>query len=153
MTSRNDRFFKGGFIGLLIAAAVLCGASASQADYSDENIATTDDSVRRLEVGGKSVYVFTNAASALTVTAKRNLAMTDCLLVGGGGAGGNTMAGGGGAGGFIELADVYSVFGAGDTIAFTAAASISAPTATRHGRRSRRFRASFSDCGESDLAV
>lgn len=31
MTSRNDRFFKGGFGGLLIAAAVLCGASAAQA--------------------------------------------------------------------------------------------------------------------------
>ena len=53
MTSRNDRFFKGGFIGLMIAAAVLCGAFVAQADYSDENIATTDDSVRRLEVGGK----------------------------------------------------------------------------------------------------
>ena len=31
MTSRNDRFFKGGFSGLMIAAAVLCGASAAQA--------------------------------------------------------------------------------------------------------------------------
>lgn len=31
MTSRNDRFFKGGFSGLVIAAAVLCGASAAQA--------------------------------------------------------------------------------------------------------------------------
>ena len=28
ITSRNDRFFKGGFIGLMIAAAVFCGASA-----------------------------------------------------------------------------------------------------------------------------
>ena len=106
MTSRNDRFFKGGFIGLMIAAAILCGASAAQADYSDENIATTDDSVRRLEVGGKSVYVFTNAASALTVTAKRNLAMTDCLLVGGGGAGGGKTGGGGGAGGVTNAANL-----------------------------------------------
>ncbi len=63
MTSRNGRFLKGGFSGLMIAAAIFCGASAARADYSDENIATTDDSVRRLEVGGKSVYVFTNAAS------------------------------------------------------------------------------------------
>ena len=52
MTSRNGRFLKGGFSGLMIAAAIFCGASAAQADYSDENIATTDDSVRRLEVGG-----------------------------------------------------------------------------------------------------
>ena len=106
MTSRNDRFLKGGFCGLMIAAAILCGAFAAQADYSDENIATTDDSVRRLEVGGKSVYVFTNAASALTVTAKRNLAMTDCLLVGGGGAGGGKTGGGGGAGGVTNAANL-----------------------------------------------
>lgn len=31
MTSRNDRYFKGGFSGLMIAAALLCGASAAQA--------------------------------------------------------------------------------------------------------------------------
>ena len=31
ITSRNDRFFKGGFIGLMIAAAVFCGAFAAQA--------------------------------------------------------------------------------------------------------------------------
>ena len=45
MTSRNNRFFKGGFIGLMIAAAILCGASAAWADYSDENIATTEISL------------------------------------------------------------------------------------------------------------
>ena len=28
MTSRNDRFLKGGFSGLMIAAAILCGAFA-----------------------------------------------------------------------------------------------------------------------------
>ena len=31
ITSRNDRFLKGGFIGLLIAAAVFCGAFAARA--------------------------------------------------------------------------------------------------------------------------
>ena len=31
MTSRNDRFLKGGFSGLMIAAAILCGAFAAQA--------------------------------------------------------------------------------------------------------------------------
>ena len=53
MTSRNDKFFMGKYRSLLTAAAILYGAFAAQADYSDENIATTDDSVRRLEVGGK----------------------------------------------------------------------------------------------------
>ena len=52
MTSRNDKFFMGKYRSLLTAAAILYGAFAAQADYSDENIATTDDSVRRLEVGG-----------------------------------------------------------------------------------------------------
>ena len=31
ITSRNDRFFKDGFIGLMIAAAIFCGAFAAQA--------------------------------------------------------------------------------------------------------------------------
>ena len=31
MTSRNNWFFKGGFSGLMIAAAIFCGASAAQA--------------------------------------------------------------------------------------------------------------------------
>ena len=65
----------------------------------DENVATSDTSARRLEVDGKSVYVFKDATSAYTVTAKRNLFMADCLLVGGGGGGGCLMGGGGGGGG------------------------------------------------------
>ena len=36
MTSRNDRFFKGGFSGLLIAAALFFGASAAQAASTNE---------------------------------------------------------------------------------------------------------------------
>ncbi|MBO4708943.1 MAG: hypothetical protein J5727_04105, partial [Kiritimatiellae bacterium] len=51
----------------------------------DENISTDDPTVRRYEVDGRYVYVFTNAASAQVVTAKRSLRLTDCLLVGGGG--------------------------------------------------------------------
>ena len=36
MTSRNDRFLKGRFSGLMIAAAILCGAFAAQADYKTQ---------------------------------------------------------------------------------------------------------------------
>ena len=53
MTSRNHKFFMGKYRSFMTAAAILYGAFAARADYSDENIATTDDSVRRLEVGGK----------------------------------------------------------------------------------------------------
>ena len=47
MTSRNHKFFMGKYRSFLTAAAILYGAFAARADYSDENIATTDDSVRR----------------------------------------------------------------------------------------------------------
>ena len=116
MTSRNHKFFMGKYRSFLTAAALFFGAFAAQADYSDENIATTDDSVRRLEVGGKSVYVFTNAASALTVTVKRGIVLSDCLLVGGGVGGGFQMAGGGGGGGVTNAADIVGAYiDTGDT--------------------------------------
>ena len=101
------------------------GATASSAFnisatlLEDDNISTTESSARRLDIGDKYVYIFTNSASASSVTLKRNLVLTDVLLVGGGGAGGNTMAGGGGAGGVIELAGIYAGYEANDTIAFT----------------------------------
>ena len=110
MTSRNHKFFMGKYRSFLTATAILYGAFAAQADYSDENIATTDESVRRLEVGGKSVYVFTNAASALTVTAKRGIVLSDCLLVGGGGGGGHGRAGGGGGGGVTNVTDIVGAY-------------------------------------------
>ena len=116
MTSRNDKFFMGKYRSLLTAAAILYGAFAAQADYSDENIATTDDSVRRLEVGGKSVYVFTNAASAHTATVKREILLTDYLVAGGGGGGGNTSGGGGGAGGVTNVTGLIGKSLAGNDI-------------------------------------
>ena len=88
------------------ACGVMCFAAmvVSAAEYSDENITTTDDSVRRFDVGGKSVYVFTNAAAAQVVTAKRGIVLSDCLLVGGGGGGGFGRGGGGGGGGGVTNA-------------------------------------------------
>ena len=94
----------------VISAAVALGAASAwaagtlPAGYEDENISTTDTSARRFDVDGKSVYVFTNAASALTVTAKRGIVLVDCLLVGGGGGGGHGRGGGGGGGGGVTNA-------------------------------------------------
>ena len=77
--------------------------------YEDANIATTDLSARRLIVDGKSVYVFTNAASAQVVTAKRGIYLTDYLVVGGGG-GGGFWGGGGGAGGVTNAAGLVGAY-------------------------------------------
>ena len=82
----------------------------------DDNISTTDVSARRREVAGKYVYVFTNSASAQVSTAKRNLAMTDYLVVGGGGGGGNAMGGGGGGGGVTNATGIArALLSEGDT--------------------------------------
>ena len=91
--------------------------------YEDDNISTTDLSSRRIIVDGKSVYVFTNAAAAQVVTAKRGINLTDFLVVGGGGGGGCTMAGGGGAGGVTNGTGVSCAYvGKGDTFTFTVGA-------------------------------
>ena len=82
----------------------------------DENIYTTDVTARRREVAGKYVYVFTNAAAAQVSMVKRNLAMTDYLVVGGGGGGGNAMGGGGGGGGVTNATGIVrALLSAGDT--------------------------------------
>ena len=96
----------------------------------DDNIATDDPSVRRYEVDGKYVYVFTNAASAQVATAKRSLRLTDCLLVGGGGAGGTTMAGGGGGGGVTNISGIANVVASrGSTITVSVGAGGTPSTA------------------------
>ena len=119
----------GAYPGATASATFNISATALE----DANLSTTDNAARRLEMDGKYVYIFTNAASAASVTLKRNLVLTDVLLVGGGGAGGNTMAGGGGAGGFIELADVYAGYEAGETIAFTVGAGGAVATGQNRG--------------------
>ena len=119
----------GAYPGATASATFNISATALE----DANLSTTDNAARRLEMDGKYVYIFTNAASAASVTLKRNLVLTDALLVGGGGAGGNTMAGGGGAGGFIELAGVYAGYEAGDTIAFTVGAGGAVATGQNRG--------------------
>ena len=95
--------------GALFGNVVSADFNLVATHLDDENISTDDPTVRRYEVDGKYVYVFTNAASAQVVTAKRSLRLTDCLLVGGGGAGGTTMAGGGGGGGVTNISGIANV--------------------------------------------
>ncbi|MBO4708432.1 MAG: hypothetical protein J5727_01490, partial [Kiritimatiellae bacterium] len=83
--------------------------SITATKLEDDNIFTTDTTARRLDVDGKSVYVFKDATSSHTVTAKRDLAIVNSLLVGGGGGGGRTMGGGGGGGG-VNAAGVAGTF-------------------------------------------
>ncbi len=78
--------------------------------YEDENISSSDLSLRRLNVNGNSVYIFTNAASAQVVKAKRGIVLVDCLLVGGGGGGGCSRAGGGGGGGVTNVTDIVGAY-------------------------------------------
>ena len=88
--------------------------------YSDSNIVVDDASVRRIKNNGCYVYVFTNVESALTIKAKRELALVDCLLVGGGG-GGGVSGGGGGAGGVLSPG-IEAKLAAGDMFGFTVGA-------------------------------
>ena len=82
----------------------------------DDNVFSPDPSARRFLAGGKYVYVFTNAAAVQVSTVKRNLAMTDYLVVGGGGGGGNAMGGGGGGGGVTNATGIArALLSEGDT--------------------------------------
>jgi hypothetical protein len=125
ITNKNCRFPKGGgnYLRLLIAALISFGAVAAWAQepvsvedhstittYEDENILSSDLSLRRLNVNGNSVYIFTNAASAQVVKAKRGIVLVDCLLVGGGGGGGCSRAGGGGGGGVANYSDIVGAY-------------------------------------------
>ena len=57
MTSRNDRFFNGGFIGLLIAAALFFGASAAQAAGT---LPTGYTEVRYIQGDGSNARIVTD---------------------------------------------------------------------------------------------
>ena len=111
-------------------------ASATFGISEDEFVSTSDLSVRRINVGGDVVYVFTNASELTTLTTKRSLFLTDALVVGGGGAGGINFGGGGGGGGVLALDDVAIAYDPGETISFSIGAGgrPSTATAAGHGR-------------------
>ena len=99
----------------------------------DENISTTAASSYRLLVGDNLVYVFTNAASAQTITARKNLFLADALLVGGGGAGGINFGGGGGGGGVVALDGVNFSLVPGESLEFSVGAGGKPSTSTAAG--------------------
>ena len=78
----------------------------------DEYAAYDDFSVRRINVGDRIVYIFTNTTDVFTFRALANLTLADALVVGGGGSGGHTVGGGGG-GGAVVTSTVQRVMIAG----------------------------------------
>ncbi len=56
--------------------------------YEDDYLSATDDLVRTNWVGNRVVYIFTNTASAATITFKQAMTYREALVVGGGGSGG-----------------------------------------------------------------
>ena len=78
----------------------------------DEYAAYDDLSVRRIRVGDRIVYIFTNTTDVFTFRALVNLTLADALVVGGGGSGGHTIGGGGG-GGAVVTSTVQRVMIAG----------------------------------------
>lgn len=78
----------------------------------DEYAAYDDFSVRRINVGDRIVYIFTNTTDVFTFRALVNLTLADALVVGGGGSGGHTVGGGGG-GGAVVTSTVQRVMIAG----------------------------------------
>ena len=92
---------------LATVAGVLFTASAYEDDYVT---ITGGESVSTNWVDGRVVYVFTNTASAATMTFKADMTLRDALVVGGGGAGGGVVGGGGGGGGVVTLAVSRVVF-------------------------------------------
>ena len=115
----NDRV--GQAVATVVGKGAYAGQSASRffnivaTKIEDENISTTDLTVRRSIVDGTYVYVFNDSAAAHTTTTKRNLVLAECLLVGGGGAGGCTFGGGGGAGGVTNLTGLSEFLPKGGT--------------------------------------
>lgn len=82
--------------------AVLSFLPGDQLNYRDEYILTPDKTVRRIDLPGRTVYVFTNVADeAVQVTALKRFKVRQALVVGGGGGGGKSIGGGGGGGGVV----------------------------------------------------
>ena len=108
-------------------------ASSTFGILEDDAVSTSDASVRRINVGGDLVYIFTNALAQTTLTTKRGLFLSDALVVGGGGAGGINFGGGGGGGGVIAIDDIAATYAPGETFSFTIGAGGRPSTSTAAG--------------------
>ena len=118
----------------------------------DDNVFSPDPSARRFLAGGKYVYVFTNAAAVQVSTVKRNLAMTDYLVVGGGGGGGNAMGGGGGGGGVTNATGIVrALLSAGDT--FTVSVGAGGAGAGNYNSKGANGKATSLQFGNISISV
>ena len=102
-------------ISCLIVAVAAFGARAEQ---SDDWLSVSDDTAVVRTFGSRHILIFTNTASAATVTLKRAMTLDEYLIVGGGGGGGNSgnvfSGGGGGGGGVVHANAPQSVAAAAE---------------------------------------
>ncbi len=118
----------------------------------DENILSSDPTARRRIVDGKYVYIFKDPSSAKTAIVKRNLAMTDYLVVGGGGGGGNAMGGGGGGGGVTNATGIVrALLSAGDT--FTVSVGAGGAGASGYNSKGANGKATSFTFGDISVSV
>jgi hypothetical protein len=118
----------------------------------DENILSSDPTARRRIVDGKYVYIFKDPSSAKTAIVKRNLAMTDYLVVGGGGGGGNAMGGGGGGGGVTNATGIVrALLSEGDT--FTVSVGAGGAGASGYTSRGANGKATSFTFGDISVSV
>ena len=144
-------------VATVVGRGEYAGQSASRffnivaTKIEDENISTTDLTVRRSIADGKYVYVFNDSAAAHTTTTKRNLVLAECLLVGGGGAGGCTFGGGGGAGGVTNLTGLSEFLAKGGT--FTTSVGAGGSRGTTAGNQGGRGGATSFEFGAISASV
>ena len=144
-------------VATVVGRGEYAGQSASRffnitaTKIEDENISTTDLTVRRTIADGKYVYVFNDSATAHTTTTKRNLVLDECLLVGGGGAGGCTFGGGGGAGGVTNLTGLSEFLAKGGT--FTTSVGAGGSRGTSAGNQGGRGGATSFEFGAISASV
>lgn len=91
------------------AVAALSAGSMAFAGSADDWLSTTDDTAIIRSYGTRHVCVFTNTASAVTLTLKQAMTLEEYLVVGGGGSGGNAVGGGGGGGGVVHSGEPQGV--------------------------------------------
>ncbi|MBQ0033425.1 MAG: hypothetical protein KBT68_11595 [bacterium] len=91
--------------------------------YQDELITSSDDSVKRIILPSRVVYVFDNpSAGQVSVTARTALTVDRTLVVAGGGGGGYNGAGAGGGGGGVLANDAPVLLSEGAAISLSVGA-------------------------------
>ena len=139
---------KGEYAGMLASQTFNIVATKQE----DENIISSDPTALRRIVDGRYVYIFKDPSSAKTAIVKRNLAMTDYLVVGGGGGGGNAMGGGGGGGGVTNATGIVrALLSAGDT--FTVSVGAGGAGAGNYNSKGANGKATSFTFGDISVSV